>query len=87
MENLDLKIDVVRLNKLNGDGKTKAFCDISLNDTFIVKGFKVVEGKNGVFVSMPNRLDKDGKWYMTFIPLKKEAKDELGRIVLEAYGR
>ena len=85
MESQDFKIEVVRLNKLEGDGKTKAFCDISLCDTFIVKGLRVVEGKNGIFVSMPRKPDKEGRWYMTFVPLRKEVREELDRIVLEAY--
>ncbi|MFC1590649.1 septation protein SpoVG family protein [Candidatus Omnitrophota bacterium] len=85
MDSQEFKIEVVRLNKLDGDGKTKAFCDISLSDTFIVKGLRIVEGKNGIFVSMPREPGKDGKWYMTFIPLKKEIREELDRIVLEAY--
>ena len=29
---------------------------------------------------------KDGKWYNTVIPLNREIKDEIDKIVLEAYG-
>lgn len=85
MEDQQLKMEVVRLNKLDGESRTKAFCDISLGDAFIVKGFRVVEGKEGLFVSMPREPGKDGKWYTRFVPLKNEVRDELSRIVLEAY--
>jgi len=85
MEDHGVKIDVVRLNRLDGNGKTKAFCDIMLEDAFIVKGLRVVEGKEGLFVGMPREQGKDGKWYTTFTPLKDDTKDKLQRIVLEAY--
>ena len=82
----DLKIAVSRLHKLNGTGATKAFCDLSVLDSFIIKGLRVVEGEKGLFVSMPQEAGKDGKWYSTVIPLNREIKCEIEKIVLEAYG-
>lgn len=82
----DLKIAVTRLHKLDGTGSTKAFCDISIFDSLIINGLRVVAGEKGLFVSMPREEGKDGKWYNTVIPLKREVKDEIEKIVLEAYG-
>ena len=82
----DLKLAVTRLHKLDGKGATKAFCDVSILDSIVINGLKVVEGKEGLFVSMPQEAGKDGKWYNTVIPLKREVKDQIERIVLEAYG-
>ncbi|MCX5685871.1 MAG: SpoVG family protein [Candidatus Omnitrophica bacterium] len=82
----DLKMEVSRLHKLDGTGATKAFCDLSILDSFIIKGLRVVEGEKGLFVSMPQEAGKDGKWYSTVIPLNREIKDEIEKIVLEAYG-
>lgn len=79
------KVAVSRIHKLEGEGNPKAFCDISLFDAFVVKGLKVVEGKEGLFVGMPSETGKDGKWYNTFMPLTREAREELERVVLEAY--
>ena len=82
----DLRLAVTRMHKLNGDGALKAFCDISVLDSLVINGLRVVEGKEGLFVGMPQEAGKDGKWYNTVIPLKREIKDEIERIVLEAYG-
>ena len=81
----DLKIEVSRIHKLDGTGATKAFCDVSIADSFMIKGLRIVEGEKGLFVCMPREEGKDGKWYNTVIPLKREVKDEIERIVLEAY--
>lgn len=82
----DLKLAVTRMHKLEGKGATKAFCDVSVFDSIVINGLKVVEEKEGLFVSMPQEAGKDGKWYNTVIPLKREVKDQIERIVLEAYG-
>lgn len=82
----DLKLEVSRLYKLDGSSATKAFCDLSILDSFLIKGLRVVEGKEGLFVSMPREEGKDGKWYNTVMTLNKEVKDEIDRLVLEAYG-
>ena len=81
----DLKLAVSRLHKLDGAGHTKAFCDISILDSIVINGLRVVEGEKGLFVSMPREAGKDGKWYNTVMPLKKEIKDEIEKVVLEAY--
>ncbi len=82
----DLKIEVSRIHKLDGTGATKAFCDVSIADSFMIKGLRIVEGEKGLFVCMPREEGKDGKWYNAVIPLKREVKDEIERVVLEAYG-
>ena len=81
-----IKIEVARIHKLDGTGATKAFADISVNDSLMILGIRIVEGKDGLFVAMPREEGKDGKYYNTVVPLKREIKDEIERIVLEAYG-
>jgi stage V sporulation protein G len=82
---LENQIEVVRINRLDGDGSTKAFCDISLFNTVVIKGLRVVNGKKGLFVSMPREQGKDGKWYDTVHLLSDEIKDVIQNTVLEAY--
>ena len=80
---LDFK--VTRLHKFDGEGATKAICDISIADEFLVKGFRVVEGKKGLFVSAPRESGKDGKWYDSAFPLTAESRQALNEVVLSAY--
>ena len=82
----DLGLAVSRIHKLDGSSSTKAFCAISVLDSLVINGLRVVEGKEGLFVSMPREQGKDGKWYNTVMPLNREVKDEIEKLVLEAYG-
>jgi stage V sporulation protein G len=85
MEVEALQIAVTRIHKLDGDGATKAFCDISVADCLIINGLRIVEGREGLFVCLPREAGKDGKWYNTVIPLRREVKDEIEKVVLTAY--
>ncbi|MFH1281924.1 MAG: SpoVG family protein [Candidatus Omnitrophota bacterium] len=77
-------ISVSRIYKLDTDSKLKAFADVSFSGV-VIKGFSVVDGEKGLFVSMPRHQGKDGKWYDTVTPLTKELKQQLKGVVLEAY--
>ena len=80
----DTEVKVVRLHRFDGDSKTKAFVDVAIGD-FVVKGLRVVEGQKGLFLAMPQEKAKDGKWYSSFFPATKEAKQNLCDVVLAAY--
>ena len=80
-----VKMEIARIHKLDGEGPLRAFCDVTLFDAFMVKGLKVLEGKEGLYVGMPSELGKDGKWHNTFMPLNKDIREELDRTILEAY--
>ena len=86
MPALDVDLAVKRLVKFDGEGSVKAYVDLAIGELFVVKGLRVVEGKNGLFVSMPRQRGKsDDKWFDSVVALTKEVKAEVGRIVLDAY--
>lgn len=80
-----LNFSVKRLYRFNGDSALKAIVDIAIGEEFLVKGFRIVEGKKGIFVALPRQQGNDGKWYGTAFPLTDEAKKELDRVILEAF--
>lgn len=55
-----------------GNSKTKAFIDLTLDDTLIIKGLTLVEGKDELFLSFPSTKGKDGKYYNSVYSLDKE---------------
>ena len=78
-------VKVERMHLLDGEGPTKAFCDLLILDTFCIKGLIVIQGKEGLFVGMPSDQAKDGKWYETFYPVAKEMRKGLQELVLGHY--
>ena len=55
MEITEVRIRLVR----NKDDKLKAFCSITLDDEFVIRDIKVIEGADGYFVAMPSRKMSD----------------------------
>jgi len=75
---------IVRMNKLNGEGKTAAFLDIQTDDDIIIKGFRLVNGSNGLFLASPDEKGKDGKYYDKVI-LPNELKQKLTQLAIDEY--
>lgn len=80
-------VEVTEIRKMVGDSNLKAFADVKLGGRVLVKGFSVVLGKNGLFVSMPRKQGKDGRWFDVLTPVDDDFKQELQDRVLEAYDR
>ena len=55
---------IERINKGNW-GKIRAFFDIRTEEGFVVKGFKIIEGINGLFVGFPSQKGQDEEYYDT----------------------
>ena len=69
-------------------GKVKAYFDVE-NAGFEIKGFRLVEGINGLFVSMPSRKGTDDngndKWFDTVWIESKNQREELNAIALNEF--
>ena len=76
---------IERMNK--GEwGKLRAFFDLKTSDGFVVKGFKLVEGINGLFVGMPSVQNKEGE-YNDSVFADRELRDELTELAIREYGQ
>lgn len=72
-------------------GKIKAICDIVIADAVVVHGVRVVEGKDGLFVSFPceRKVDWEGvvRHYDIVHPITAEVRAGLTETVLGEYRR
>ena len=67
-------------------GKIKAFFDLRTEEGFVIKGFKLIHGINGLFVGNPSQKGNDGEYYDTIFA-EKELKEELSQIAIDHYGQ
>ena len=65
-------------------GKIKAFFDLTTDDGFTIKGFKLVQGTNGKFVGFPSQKGKDEEYHDT-VWAEKEVKDMVNDIAKREY--
>lgn len=64
-----------------------AFASLSLGNSFAVQGVKVLQGKNGPFVAMPQMKNSKGEWHDIAFPTTKEGREAVNKVVLEEYQR
>jgi len=51
-----VEITEVRVKLLNGKGeRLRAFCSVTIDNAFVIRDLKVIEGTKGTFVAMPSR--------------------------------
>ncbi len=67
-------------------GKIKAFFDIRTSEGFVIKGFKIIEGINGLFVGMPSQKGTDDEYFDTTYA-DRELKDELSQMAIDYFGQ
>ena len=76
---------IERINK-GSWGKVRAFFDLTTTEGFTIKGFKIIEGINGLFVSMPSQKGSDGEYYDTIWMESKELRESVNKLALDSYG-
>jgi stage V sporulation protein G len=67
--------------------KLKAYVSIVLDDCFLVSDLKVIQGPNGLFISMPSKRKKNGEFKDVAHPLNRETRERMEKRILEEYDR
>jgi stage V sporulation protein G len=79
----DTEVDV-RILSLRDEGSLRATASANLNGVFAIRNIKVMEGKNGLFVSMPSFKVGDDYKDIAF-PVTKDFREKFNAAVLDAY--
>jgi stage V sporulation protein G len=70
---------------LRDDNKLKGFASITLDDAFVIRGLKIIDGSTGPFVAMPSRKRKDGTFQDIAHPINMETREWMEHQVIAAY--
>ena len=81
---MDIKVSSITLLDREGS-KTRAMATLVINDEFAIHGIRVMEGKNGDFVQMPQKRDNYGNYNDIIYPVTAELREQINNAVLERY--
>ncbi len=81
-----MRITEININ-LRDEDKLKAFVNITFDDVFVVRGLKVIEGGQGLFVCMPSRKLPDGTYKDIAHPIDNEFRSEIEQRILSVYNK
>ena len=82
----NLKISDIRIRLVEKeDSKLKAVASITIDECFVVHDIKVIEGKEGYFISMPSKKTPDGEYRDIVHPINTQTREEMSAQIIEAY--
>lgn len=81
MEITEVKVFPIQEEKL------KAFVSIVFDHCFMVNDIKIIQGRDGLFISMPSRKKKNGEFKDVAHPLNNETRRTIEEKVLAEYDR
>ncbi|MCP4292470.1 MAG: septation protein SpoVG [bacterium] len=79
-----MDISEIRIT-LRDDNKLKGFASITLENAFVVRGLKIIEGSSGLFIAMPSRKRKDGTFQDIAHPINAATREWMENQVIAAY--
>ena len=69
----------------NKESKLKGIATLYLDNMFVVKNVRLIEGKKGLFIAMPNRETSSGERVDVCNPLNQETRDMFEQAVIDKY--
>ncbi|MFH0883155.1 MAG: SpoVG family protein [bacterium] len=79
-------MDITEINiNLRDEDKLKAFVNITFDDVFVVRGLKIIEGGQGLFVCMPSRKLPDGTYKDIAHPIDNDFRSKIEQRILGVY--
>lgn len=67
------------------DNPLMATASVTLDDCFVLRNVRLVQGAERIFVGMPSSRLRTGRWVDTCHPITPEFRKELEAAVIEAY--
>lgn len=81
-----MQITEIRVSLRQGDdNKLLAFANVTFDNSFAVRGIKIIQGTNGPFIAMPSRKLADGKYKDIAHPINNQTRQMLEQGILAEY--
>ena len=79
-----MEISDVQIYLMNEE-KLKAYATVIIDNAFLIRDLKVIQGNTGLFVAMPAKKMKDGSYRDIAHPLNQDTRQYFEKKILEAY--
>ena len=80
-----MEISDIRVRKVSGEGKLRAYVTITFDECFVVHNLKIIEGKTGVFIAMPSRRTRAGDYKDVAHPITPDFRADMQKKILDKY--
>jgi len=80
-----MEITDIRIRKLTLEDKMKAVISVTFDNELAVHDIKVIEGKEKLFIAMPNKKTSSGEFKDIVHPITSSMRDMLEKAIMEEY--
>ncbi|MDE6284341.1 MAG: septation regulator SpoVG [Bacilli bacterium] len=81
-----MEITNVKVFKTNGeDTKMKGYATVTLDDCFVIRNLRIIQGEERLFVAMPSRKKADGEYEDIVHPTNAETRKMFEDKIIEEY--
>lgn len=81
----NIKLDVRVYPQDKPDNTTKAFASVTVEDLIAIKGIRVVQGSEKLFVTMPQSRDQEGKYHDLAFPVTGDLRKAMNEAIISEY--
>lgn len=83
-----MKITDVRVRMVTKeDTKLKAVASITIDECFVVHDIKIISGREGLFIQMPNRKTPEGEYKDIVHPINTETREMIKNAIMAEYDK
>ena len=80
-----MNITEVRVMIVRDDPRLKAYVIVTIDNCFVLRDVKIISGEKGLFVAMPSKKTKAGKYLDIAHPINKPTREMFETEILKAY--
>ena len=80
-----MTITDVRVRKVENGGRKRAVASITIDNEFVVHDISIIDGQNGLFISMPSKRLPNGEYKDIAHPITAEARAKIQDAVLKEF--
>lgn len=82
-----MNVTNLKVRKVKGKKTLVGFADVELNSCLVIHGIRILEGKNGHFIGMPNKKNKKDKYLDVVHPSNTEFRNKLTKAIIDEFNK
>ncbi len=83
-----MQITSVNVKKYDKEeSKMKGIASVLIDDCFVIRDIRIIEGNDGLFIAMPSRRKNDGEYQDVAHPINAETRKMFEDAIFEEYNK
>ena len=83
-----MQITSVNVKKIEKEeSRMKGIVSVLIDDCFVIRDIRIIDGKDGLFVAMPSRKNVDGEYHDIAHPINAETRKMFEDAIIEEYNK